>query len=75
MINGNRSFRALALAASLVGCSAPGRPPQSPTNDTPPPVTNTGDGKLLGVAPDAPQAPEGPKLDSKDGKEPHAPAK
>jgi hypothetical protein len=66
---------AIALSAWIGACSAPGRPPQSPANDTPPPVTNTGDGKLLGVAPDATQTPEGPKLDSKDGKEPPVPAK
>jgi hypothetical protein len=75
MISTPQGLGAIAFSAWLAACSAPGRPPQSPANDTPPPVTNTGDGKLLGVEPDATQTPEGPKLDSNEGKEPPAPVK
>jgi hypothetical protein len=61
---------ALAFSASLAACSAPGRPPQSPANDTPPPVTSTGHGDMMGAETAPAQPPDGPKLDSKDGKPP-----
>ncbi|HVY25162.1 MAG TPA: hypothetical protein VHB79_01370 [Polyangiaceae bacterium] len=65
---------ALAFSGVLIACSAPGRPPQSPANDTPPPVTSTGSGDLMGAQPAEPipvQPTDGPNLDSKDnGKSP-----
>jgi hypothetical protein len=76
MIPSTPTFGALALSACLAACSAPGRPPQSPANDTPPPVTTTGSGDLMGAEPAAPspvQPTDGPKLDSKDNGKPPAP--
>lgn len=63
---------AICACVTIAACGAPGRPPQSPTNDTPAPVTNTGDGKMLGTGPNAAQTPEGPKLDSKEASDPPA---
>jgi hypothetical protein len=65
---------ALLLSALLAACGSPANPPQSPTNDTTPPTTTTGDGKVLGAdeVPPAQKLESGPTLDSKDGLKPAA---
>ena len=64
----------VTLAAQGGACRAPANPPQSPTNDTQPPTTTTGNGEVLGAdrVPPATKLEEGPKLDSKDGLKPAA---
>lgn len=63
---------AVALAALLAACGTPANPPQSPINDTPPPVTTTGDGQVLGADRVAPgqKLEQGPTLGTKDGVKP-----
>ena len=63
----------VTLAALLAACGAPANPPQSPTNDTQPPVT-TSDGKTIGAdeMPPAQKLEQGPLLDSRDGAKPAA---
>ena len=65
---------AVTLAGLLAACGAPANPPQSPVNDTQPPGTTTGDGKMIGAdgVPPAQKLEEGPKLDSRDGIKPAA---
>ena len=62
----------VTLAALCGACRAPANPPQSPTNDTQPPTTTTGNGEVLGAdrVPPASKLEQGPKLDSKDGIKP-----
>lgn len=63
---------AVTLAALLAACGSPANPPQSPTNDTPPPPLTTSDGKTIGadeVAP-AQKLEQGLQFDSRDGAKP-----
>jgi hypothetical protein len=58
-------------AACLLGCRAPTPPnnPPSPTRDHQPPVTDPGDGEIIGAdrVPPAQKLEEGPKIDSEKG--------
>lgn len=65
---------AVTLVALLAACGAPGKPPQSPVNDTQPPSTSPGDGKVIGADGMSPsqKLEEGPTLGSQDGIKPAA---
>jgi hypothetical protein len=61
----------LAALLSITACAPRGAPPQPPTNDTQPPMTEPGSGDVMGadrVSP-AQKLEEGPKL-GQDGLKP-----